>query len=198
MSKFFLFLLLTLTSQTFAQNEWQCSFEKDYGVLPSALKTLVNVVYHIDKKCNDEFLSYKKEVEKELDQVSNMEDELWIEINKVAVKAERRKGVVICPDDQVKAEACRELLRKQGNLADHHNALLKWLLDNESYFNKKEAITSSTRVKKEPPTAPPCPSTELLIRIKPYRYFNKNLYKAWERCPGLHPEDFSEVWESSP
>lgn len=101
------------------------------------------------------------------------------EIAKVAINFNRYSGIVNCKPE--KKDRCHEILQTQRTLIIRLDKLMGW--------ERKVSAPQKTAVKNSD-VQPPCPSKEELDKMQAVRYFHKKLYKTWERCVSLNPENY--------
>ena len=156
------------------------------GTKVSWLENFFTHANDIRVKCIEQaYEANKKKLEAELEQLQKTQQQLAQELKKYAYKVDY--NIVRCdptqgqPANPQRTAKCRELIRAENAIIDRIDEIMGWrskpLPPNRSQVSNAEVT-------------PPCPSKERLEQIQAIRYFNPGLYKTWERCVMLQPENY--------
>ncbi len=134
---------------------------------------------------NDVYDKITQQRDKEVAELTETIQNVKKELQEVAFKIEY--GLLHCEaprgypaHNPQKVARCKELSPLLNSLIDRQRALTEWV-------PRKQQNQGTTAAA---PVEAPCPSKQDLKKMQSVRYFNKKLYKSWEKCVSLSPETY--------
>lgn len=153
------------------------------GAKPSTLSSFFTDAEKIRVKCIE--AAYKKEAELrdlEVRQLDDLQKKLEIDLKKVAYKVEYARVECTSPDrtwPAKKTEACHLITQQRNAIISRIDHLMGWDEPIKRKINTTESIDTTSNFEV------PCPTDTELKKIQSVRYFDRSLYKLWERCVNL-------------
>lgn len=165
---YFLLLLLLLISFNSFSNE---DIYSSCGPRPGIIDRLIGSAEKIRLKCIDDIYNENNEkIKKEVADLYQISQQIKAEL--ASVGAITNYNMIDCSRSAKQLNRCNELVGAQQLVIERIDELMGW---NEKLKRPSEQENSTM-------AQPPCPTKEMLDKIKPVRYYNRKLYKSWEKC----------------
>jgi len=153
------------------------------GPKPSRLSSFFTDAEKIRVKCIESAYELEKKLrDEEVQQLDLLQKKLEIDLKKVAYKVSYAMVQCSSPDRDwpvKKTEECQRINQQRNAIISRIDHLMGWDEPFKSKIQQKANEDLGRNIEL------PCPSEEELQKIQSVRYFNRKLFKTWERCVNL-------------